>query len=223
MQVSLLILFLICLPYITPQSRMKEIVRRISLQVGQVEQEILKSPKMSLKHVKKIAGRGFKYYSDVVERIYYRGIGTDPDNFNNFFDVILEGVQILKEDKDFIKSAISPIAFTAAIDFKNYDVIFDKNAKNNSGGFFTFLVEKKDPLADRFDILLLSIKNRFELAPDIFIMTKGSGNFFFSTTKQYLKKRNRSLSHEEYGFLIAYFQVAAFKNTDKLMAIVDNL
>lgn len=222
MQVTLLILFLISQSSCA-QSHMKEMVRRIASQLPQAERDLLTNPYQSQQHAKRISGNGFKYYSDSVERYYYKGVETEEESINNFFDVILDGTPMSPADKKDIKTAISPIAFTKEIDLKKYDVCFDKNARNNSGAFFSFMVEKKDAFDDHFDLLMIDIKNKFVLAPDIFIMTKGSGNIFVSRTEQYLVERSRSISHGEFTYLLAYFQVSAFKNTDKLMEIIDNL
>lgn len=217
---STLLLVLLLINSVHNSDFIRKMVKQVSAQCPEMKKMLEKDPGFQASALRPIVGRGFTYYHQRLDGVFYGGVMGDV--MNDFLQDVGDDMQFEnKEQKKQFVNLFALSEFSGSNFLLMPRIMFRAKDPVNKGRFFVGLSEKRND--DSVDFLFLNVRTSFQLAPDVFLATKSDRTLFWGKSEQYLITRPRYLTMDQAEKLFTFFQISMFQSAEKIMNYVKAL
>lgn len=211
-----IILLLFLIHSVLNSQMIRQMVNAISAKCPEMKAILERDPVLHTSELRPIVGNGFTYYNQRLVGMFYGGVMVDY--LNDFLNDVSNDMKFENEShrKKFVD--LFQLANIVSTHFIMPRIMFKSKDPKSQGCFFVGMSELIN--SNSIDFLFLNIRTEFKLAPDYFLATRGKGNLFWGSTKQYLIERPRYLTIEQVDKLFAFFQISMFQSAEKILKFV---
>lgn len=203
-------------------SMIKETVNRIAAQLPNMIAKLANRKECQTSNVHPICSKGYKYWNEVSEAHYYKGVYNDYDNLDGFFDVVFDVFPFSKSDIDALKGILFLLEFTDTIDILGLDAIFQKY-RTAKGSYFNLMFEPNCKTPFEYDFLITMINTQFTVGDEVFLVDYSEGNIFSGHSGQKVVKEPGILTYDQLDALMELFEISVYSNAKKIVDLLDGL
>lgn len=202
------------------ESMIKETVNRISSQIPEMIANLTDREECETDELQSICHKGYTYWNSVSESHYFKGIYSDYENIDSFFDVIFDSYSFSQSEIDKIKSIFFSLEFNDDVDVLGIETIFEKY-NTTSGTFLSLMFEKNCQSEYEYDFLINMINSKFKLEDEVFFISTNEGNLSSEESIQRVIKEPSVLSRNQLDALILLFEIAIYENAERIINLLD--